>query len=295
MAEPLEFTGERFTPECVREIRHEHFHRYVYARALCAGARVLDVACGEGYGSALLAGSAERVTGVDLDEGAVAHARARYGDAPNLDFRAGDATALPFADASFDRVVSFETLEHLEAQEALIDEFARVLAPGGLLIVSTPDRARYSDERGYENEFHVRELYREEFEALLGRRFPARRLLGQKLVFTSAIFEPGRLGSLRFDVDEGGAVRRAEGFPHAALYWIALCAAAEEDLPPADPGLWLFDDATESVYAHYEGEIRRNMAAGGLLAEREREIARLEQALDEARRAPFWRRWFGGG
>ena len=74
MAKPLEFTGERFTPECVREIRHEHLHRYVFARALCGGARVLDAACGEGYGSALLAGAAKQVTGVDLDKATVAHA-----------------------------------------------------------------------------------------------------------------------------------------------------------------------------------------------------------------------------
>jgi SAM-dependent methyltransferase len=256
---------------------------------------VLDAACGEGYGSALLAGAAERVVGVDLDEETVAHARRRYGGAGNLEFRAADCTDLPFEDASFDRVVSFETLEHLEAHEALIDEFARVLAPGGVLVISTPDRARYSDERGYENEFHVRELYRDEFDTLLGRRFPARRLLGQKLAFTSAIFETGDCSSLRFDVDEGGRVREAPRFPHPALYWIAVCARSDADLPPAEPGVWLFDDAEESVYAHYEGEIRRNMAAGGLLAEREREIERLQEALAEARAAPFWRRWFGGG
>ena len=55
MSDPLEFTGERFTPECVREIRYEHVHRYVFARGLVKGLRVLDAACGEGYGSALLA------------------------------------------------------------------------------------------------------------------------------------------------------------------------------------------------------------------------------------------------
>lgn len=295
MSEPLEFTGERFTPECVREIRHEHFHRYVFARTHCGGARVLDAACGEGYGSALLAGVSESVVGVDLDEDTIAHARGRYGQAANLEFRVADCTSLPFEDASFDRVVSFETLEHLEAHDALLGEFARVLAPGGVLIISTPDRARYSDERGFENEFHLRELYREEFEALLGAHFPARRLLGQKLAFTSAIFETGEMAGLRFDVEDGETVREAKRFPHPALYWIALCARAEAHLPPPEPGVWLFDDAEESVYAHYEGEIRRNMAAGGLLAEREREIARLEKALAEARVTPFWRRWFGGG
>ncbi|MCW5579095.1 MAG: class I SAM-dependent methyltransferase, partial [Dokdonella sp.] len=78
-SQPLPFTGERFTPECVREIWYEHWHRYAFARGLVAGKRVLDAACGEGYGSALLAAVAGSVTGVDVDADAIAHARARYG------------------------------------------------------------------------------------------------------------------------------------------------------------------------------------------------------------------------
>ena len=75
MTEALEFTGERFTPECVREIRYEHIHRYAFAQAFVQGRRVLDAACGEGYGSALLAGCADSVVGVDISEEAVGHAR----------------------------------------------------------------------------------------------------------------------------------------------------------------------------------------------------------------------------
>ena len=85
----LPFTGERFTPECVREIAYEHWHRYAFVRALTAGKRVLDAACGEGYGSAFLAGVAAQVTGIDLDPSTIEHARARYADMPNLDFRIG--------------------------------------------------------------------------------------------------------------------------------------------------------------------------------------------------------------
>ena len=66
MSEKLEFTGERFTPECVREIWYEHFHRYVFAREMVRGKRVLDAACGEGYGSALLASAASSVEGLSL-------------------------------------------------------------------------------------------------------------------------------------------------------------------------------------------------------------------------------------
>ena len=81
------------------------------------------------------------------------------------------------------------------------------------------------------------------------------------------------------------------------MYFLALCAGQEADLPAVPAGLSLFDDADESVYAHYHHEIRKNMAAGGVLAERDREIADLRAALadERARRTappgPWWRRW----
>ena len=141
MSDKLDFTGERFTPECVREIRYEHFHRYAFARHFCEGAQVLDAACGEGYGAALLSASASSVVGVDISAEAIDHASQRYAKHPNLNFKQADVTHLPFADDSFDRVVSFETLEHLEEQEQLLSEFRRVLRPDGLLVISSPDKA----------------------------------------------------------------------------------------------------------------------------------------------------------
>ena len=71
MPSDLEFTGERFVPGIAGEIAHEHWHRYAFARRCVAGKRVLDVACGEGYGSALLAGESTSVTGIDIDAGAI--------------------------------------------------------------------------------------------------------------------------------------------------------------------------------------------------------------------------------
>src|SRR3569833_523537 len=93
----LEFTGERFVPGTRGEIAHEHWHRYAFARRFVAGRRALDVACGEGYGSALLAQTAADVVGVDIDAAAVAHAAVCYG-APNVRFMAGSAAALPIRD-----------------------------------------------------------------------------------------------------------------------------------------------------------------------------------------------------
>jgi SAM-dependent methyltransferase len=295
VSEELEFTGERFTPECVREIRYEHFHRYAFASQWCGDAEVLDAACGEGYGAALLAAAAARsVTGVDLSEDAIRHARQRYGDRDKLSFEVADATCLPFADAAFDRVVSFETLEHLREQETLLREFRRVLRPDGLLILSSPDKAVYSEQQGFDNEFHVRELYRHELEQLLEGFFPARLILGQKLMFHSVIWAMDELARLDTQtLGEDGALLegRVDAVP---VYFIALCAASEDCLPDVEGRLWLFDDATESVYAHYYHEIRKNMAAGGILAERDAEIQALRQRLDR-QIAPWWRRWFRRG
>lgn len=275
----LEFTGERFTPECVREIWYEHYHRYAYAQPLARGKRVLDAACGEGYGSALVAAAADSVLGLDVSAQAITHARARYG-LPNLRFEQADVTALDHLPAaSFDLILSFETLEHLFAQETMLQGFRRLLAPGGLLLVSTPDKRNYSDIPQFQNEHHVRELYREEFEALLAGIFPYRRLFAQKLLFQSALWA--------LDSTEGwpsaavlsreGELR--EGLAYAPLYYIAVCAL--EPLPPL-PALHLFGDDEESVYAHYNHEIRKNMAAGQRILELEQQVASLQAALHAA-------------
>ncbi|MEN1729049.1 MAG: class I SAM-dependent methyltransferase [Pseudomonadota bacterium] len=276
----LEFTGERFTPECVREMAYEHWHRYAWASAHVQGKRVLDAACGEGYGSQLLSAGAEHVIGVDLSAEAVKHAKGRY-TASNLEFHQADVTQLPLADDSVDVVVSFETLEHLEAQDDMFAEFRRVLRPDGFLLVSSPDRRTYSDDTGYDNPFHVRELYRDEFEALLGRHFPAFRLFGQKLMFVSALWSLDQGGGAIFHTDHGGKVEHGAQPALPPLYFIAVAAASEEQLPVLS-AVSLYGDRDESVYEHYNDEIRKHIRAGHLLAERDAEIAELKARLEQA-------------
>lgn len=287
LSTPLEFTGERFTPECVREIWYEHFHRYVFARGLVAGLKVLDAACGEGYGSALLATAASFVTGVDLSESAVEHARARY-RSDRLEFHVADCLELPFDDDAFDCIVSFETLEHLEDHQGLLTEFRRVLKPGGFLLLSSPDKAVYSDQQQNRNEFHLRELYRDEFETLLRAHFPAYHLWGQKLLFQSAIWSLEDQAGVSFQQENGGETACSSQPRHDPVYLIALCAADEASLPVMEQGLSLFDDAAESVYEHYYHEIRKNMAAGELLAAKERELAALKSALEDKQAGSSW-------
>ena len=290
----LPFTGERFTPECVREIWYEHWHRYAFARRLIQGKRVLDCACGEGYGSALLCDGAAEVVGVDIDEASIAHARERYGARANLRYEKADATALDFPDASFDVVVCFETLEHVEKQAEMLAGFARVLTDDGILIVSSPDKHQYSEVAGFKNEFHVRELYRDELLELLKPHFPAVRLYGQKLVFNSAIValdaQPGAVEAWTADREARSIAPKLDVAP---MYFIARCA--KRMLPERSAALSLFGDREESVYTHYNHEVRKNIDAGHRIAELEAELERLRaDASTPAESAPpkssWWRR-----
>src|SRR5437763_17041184 len=105
MSDPVEFTGERFVPGTEGEIAFEHWHRYFFARRFVTGRRVLDVACGEGYGSAFLSEVAPTVIGVDIDQATITHARASYAGRDNLTFLEGSITALPLPAASVDAIV----------------------------------------------------------------------------------------------------------------------------------------------------------------------------------------------
>src|SRR5688572_1731916 len=175
----LPFSGERMNPE-VKDalIIIEHLHRYLLARRFCKGKSVLDIASGEGYGTEILSQHAEKVTGVDLDETAIRYSSEKY-KGPNRSFRTGSATNIPLDNDSVDVVVSFETLEHVVGQDDMMKEIRRVLRPGGILVMSTPDKKFYSEITGYKNEYHLKELYSHEFRDLVSRYFPHVQLLAQ--------------------------------------------------------------------------------------------------------------------
>ncbi len=274
----LEFTGERFTPECVREIWYEHMHRYAFASELVKGLQVCDAACGEGYGTAILRASAASAVGVDIDASSIQHAQQRYGQG----FHQASVTDMPFADAAFDAIVSFETIEHLPQQQEMLEEFRRVLKPEGFVIISSPDKRWYSDANDYDNPHHVKELYREQFIELLQQHFGAVRLYGQKLLFQSVIWseEDNAEQNGLFQVQDDSAVSSSSSAPYPALYNIAVCAQDDAYLPKNIPGLCLFGDKDESVYQHYNEQVRKNIKAGHDLIERDQRIQALRAKLD---------------
>ncbi len=282
----LPWSGERFVPQVTGNIRLEHLHRYLLAREYCRGRRVLDIACGEGYGSALLAGVAARVIGADIAPDAIAHARRRY-QHPNLQFTVGDCVAIPLPDQSVDVVVSFETIEHHGQHEVMLREMKRVLSPGGTLIISSPDRREYSDLPGYRNPFHVRELYRNEFEDLLGAYFRHVSLAGQRIKAGSLIWPIEADDSRSFSGYEAGEATGDVRPIGAPLYLIA--AASDEPTPPLPAGLldggafvWSTDhvNAFQSVETHYQTHFRQLSDAK---AQADAHAAATQDALGRAR------------
>jgi SAM-dependent methyltransferase len=151
---PLSLTGERTLPG----IWHENYwlrrHQAAYdvIAPMCTGACVLEAGCGEGYGAARLsAAGARMVIGVDLDVPTLVHVLATY---PSVSPVRANLVLLPIADASVDMVVSAQTIEHLWDQDRFVRECARVLRPGGRLVMSTPNRLTFPPG----NVFHSREL-----------------------------------------------------------------------------------------------------------------------------------------
>ena len=176
------FTGERFVPGIKdNKLTMEHYQRYLSVQKFVAGKVVLDAACGEGYGSSLLAQYAKKVTGVDIDAGAIQRAKENYGKQSNVAFQQGSIEKLELADNSVDVVVSFETIEHVSEaiQKGFLDEIDRVLKSDGVLIMSTPNKKIYSDLHQYHNEFHVKEFYHDEFLEFLHRKFSYIKLYNQ--------------------------------------------------------------------------------------------------------------------
>lgn len=186
MKSKLQWTGERLVTSVFEGLTVEHLARYGFCLPMAKGKTVLDIACGEGYGSNLLASEAASVTGADVSSEAVDHAQATYKN-NKLKFVTADGANLPFADGSFDMVVSFETIEHLTEQEKMIAEIKRVLKPDGLLVVSTPNKS-FNPNSELENPFHHKELTEEEFIGLLKSSFANVTMFAQQNFHGSVIY-----------------------------------------------------------------------------------------------------------
>jgi 2-polyprenyl-3-methyl-5-hydroxy-6-metoxy-1,4-benzoquinol methylase len=175
---PLALDGERTLPDVPAENYwfRRHLVVYEWIAARVGGLRVVDLACGEGYGSAVLARAAESVVGVDANPDAFEHARLRY-RAPNLRF-ARDMVET-FSEPC-DAVVFLQTIEHVHDPDGVLENVKGMLAPGGAAYISTPNVLTLAP-KGAErsgNPWHLREYRAEEFHALCAAHFGSVELYG---------------------------------------------------------------------------------------------------------------------
>lgn len=201
--ENLEFTGERLTTS-VNSIHGviEHLHRYAIAQKITKNKVVLDIASGEGYGSFLLSKSATKVYGVDIDEKSINHAKIKYASSKNIQFNKGSTDAIPLEDESVDVVISFETLEHHDKHDLMMQEVSRVLKKNGVLLISSPEKSIYS-ERDPNNPYHIKELALEDFSNLLKRNFKNVHLYNQRFVIGSLIHLMNEDSQSKFNMFDG--------------------------------------------------------------------------------------------
>jgi len=159
----------------------EHLHRYNEAlRLINPNDVVLDIACGTGFGTHMIAGKTKgKVIGGDIAEEAVVESSSRW-KKENLEFKVMDGTKMEFPDNYFDKIVSFETIEHTGQYREMAAEFARVLKPSGLLILSTPNRQVSSPDGIIINPYHVQEFTCDELKEILQSSFSHVELLGQR-------------------------------------------------------------------------------------------------------------------
>lgn len=291
LSEPV---PERFVPDEMsgQLVAAEHLVRYTWAASFSDGRRVLDAGCGVGYGAEMLnrAGAAA-VYAIDNSPAALELARASVSEGVTLE--QGDVAALPYPDDSFDLVVCFEVIEHIEQPERVLDELARVLHADGLLLLSSPNRDRYVPG----NPHHRHEYVRPELQAALDARFGSARIISQHVMLASVIS-----WSASPVFDDAQLARVADPEPADETYLLAM---AGSDLPPdpgpvvsltrfAEPRRWLDHIGLQKEHierqARWIGDLEQRdserAAALDRLVEVEQELSSLRERcaeLDEAR------------
>ncbi|MEH2004909.1 glycosyltransferase [Nostoc sp.] len=267
----MEFTGERYVPSLNGQIKYEHLHRYALCVDYVAGKTVLDIACGEGYGCALFASTAKSVVGVDINSEVVDYATNEYSTHNNVRFIVGSCDSVPLSDNSVDVVTSFETIEHHDKHEEMMQEIKRVLKPDGVLIISSPNRLTYSDEPKYSNPFHVKELYHDELAALLRRYFGYVEIYGQRIAIGSFIFEleNSKANVFKAYTTDGNQVEQKVSSLNAPIYFFAVCSNKSFTTKPN----------IDSVYIDSQDDFFKLMEIG--LHQTQTELERSQSQLQE--------------
>lgn len=224
--EELQMTGERLLTSVINQNTIEHLHRYSIATEFSKNKSVLDIACGEGYGSMLLAKNSARVVGADISEEAVNHAKNKY-IKENLGFIQCSAENIPIECNSIELVISFETIEHVDDHIKMLSEIKRILKEKGILIISSPDKICNTDLKEYENPYHIHELYEKEFKDLINKNFKYVKFLKQRVDLVSIIRDDSFETNLNFFTGDYNEVKQDNQITPSI--WIAI--ASDDKLP----------------------------------------------------------------
>jgi len=255
----------------------EHLVRYNFASGLVRGKRVLDLGCGVGYGTDMLkSAGATEVVGIDRSIEAITYGRERHADF-QPDYLLADAESLPLRDLQFDVVVSFETLEHVVDYRHMLAEAKRVMRPGGLLILSTPNKGVYSEG----NPYHTKEFTFTELEEELTTRFEHVGIFPQDNWITSAILSPSTMERADQPIGGNAKIFKTVGRPAGkTLYIVALCSDAP--LPKVSQQVAMADIAEMERLAAEIGRLRADVPLlSSDIAERDAAVAERDALLAE--------------
>ncbi len=178
MSDNISFTGERIGPEDFTSIEKYFIlllHKYNYKIArenISPNNNVLEVGCGEGFGTNFLSPYAKKIVGIDVDKNIIEHCNKKY-TSSNCSFKHYDGYQIPFSDNSFDTVISFQVIEHVQDDINFISEAHRVLKNGGKYILTTPNkttRIKKGKKKPW-NRFHIREYNAIELKKLMEKKF----------------------------------------------------------------------------------------------------------------------------
>ena len=248
----MEFTGERVIPGSTDpDLFNEHVARYDFVEPLVDGRCVLDAGCGVGYGSDRLARRASSVTAFDISLTPLLESHSTH-EVANVNACQGNCEYLPVRSTSFDVIVAFEVIEHLQAPDVFLKEAARVLTPAGQLIVSTPNRDYSTESRNKSNPFHMHEFSYVEFHEALEKHFKHVTFFFEN--HNNAItFTPLTVKEIRATLEPATAPE-----PEHAHFFVAICSHRTPCDSPA------------FVYLPQSGNVLRN---------REKHIHLLEEEL----------------
>ena len=221
---------ERYKPKINSENLIEslfHLHRYLIASKFVKNKIVLDIACGEGYGTFILSKKAKKIWGADIDKNTIEQARKKYQN-KKINFIQANATDLPFEKNFFDVIVSFETIEHLSKENGIkfLTQIKKTLKKGGTLILSTPNKERTLFS-SYKNVFHLYEYYQDELVDMLKKYFDNVVVYDQDVNLFSLIFNKNTKKTPLFNLElenERNILFTTKKQIKLPLYKIYICA-----------------------------------------------------------------------